>query len=279
MVDALTHIITDWHKGNTKVIREEDYKHFLDDYPCFVVPQLLKAIHLHQDQLDNFETHLADVAIRIPDRTKLYDLTQQIQQVETKPEAKSVNKTKSSKPAISSEKVKSQAKKKTKRTKELEELIETVQKVNKKKKTKSTKVVPKKQKVAKQTATINSFTDWLKTKNQQKEKQETTKKTRVKKEESLIDAAVSNEAALILEAKKSSHLLEDFIVGQIEKKQHKIADNKQEVPSLVSETYALLLIEQEKYQEAITVYKELSIKYPKKRSTFATQIENLNRKI
>jgi len=47
---------------------------------------------------------------------------------------------------------------------------------------------------------------------------------------------------------------------------------------MVSETLALIHVDQGHYQKAIEMYEKLSLKYPKKRSYFATQIKNLKQK-
>ena len=120
-----------------------------------------------------------------------------------------------------------------------------------------------------------SFTDWLKNKksiDKVIEKQKIVKKTI---EEIPLDMAASHEASLFMEAKKSSFKLEDFLVDQIERKQERKEHKKKDFTHAVSETYAKILVSQGKIQEAINVYKELSIKYPKKSSNFANQIEKL----
>jgi hypothetical protein len=65
------------------------------------------------------------------------------------------------------------------------------------------------------------------------------------------------------------------LVNAIQKKQ-KLKQKSVPVSSFaISETYAKILAQQGKIDEAIKVYKELSIKYPKKSSSFARQIEKL----
>lgn len=48
---------------------------------------------------------------------------------------------------------------------------------------------------------------------------------------------------------------------------------------IVSETLALVHVDQGNYQKAISMYEKLSLKNPKKRSYFATQIKNLTQKL
>jgi hypothetical protein len=119
---------------------------------------------------------------------------------------------------------------------------------------------------------INSFTDWLKNKKsvETNELLEESTKPLVP-----IDMAMSHEAALMREVKKSNFKLEDFLVDQIERKQSKKEEGRSAFMHAVSETYAKILVSQDKIEDAINVYKELSIKYPKKSSNFARQIKNL----
>ena len=51
----------------------------------------------------------------------------------------------------------------------------------------------------------------------------------------------------------------------------KINDN------LISESYAKLLVKQDKQAKAIEIYKKLSLKFPDKRAYFADLIENLKK--
>ena len=156
-------------------------------------------------------------------------------------------------------------------TKELKK-EKTKKKETKKKETK--KKAPSSKKKSIDSPQINSFTDWLKHKKSIEEKP----KEKLKEQTSPlipIDMAVSHEAELMMEVKKSNLKLEDFLVNQIERKQSKKEQGKGSFKHVVSETYAQILVAQGKIQEAIAIYKELSIKYPKKSSNFARQIENL----
>lgn len=122
-----------------------------------------------------------------------------------------------------------------------------------------------------------SFTDWLKNKKSIDKVDVAPQKEVVEKnkEDIPLDMAASHEAALFLEAKKSSFKLEDFLVDQIERKQERKEKKIKDFTHAVSETYAKILVNQGKIEEAIHVYKELSIKYPKKSSNFTSQINNL----
>jgi len=138
------------------------------------------------------------------------------------------------------------------------------------------KIEKPKAKVVEQKTSSNenmSFSEWLKNK---KSIDKTPKKVHEEiVEEIPIDISASHEAALIMESKKSSFKLEDFLVDQIERKQEKKEKGKNSFTHAVSETYAKILANQGKIKEAIDVYKELSIKYPKKSSNFTIQIEKL----
>ncbi|MEZ4929912.1 MAG: hypothetical protein R2777_07875 [Chitinophagales bacterium] len=94
-----------------------------------------------------------------------------------------------------------------------------------------------------------------------------------------IDPTLAHEAMIYQESKKTSYKLEDFLVEQINKKQQQKAVKKEHKLLGISETYAQILENQENFEKAIEVYKELSIKYPKKSATFASRIKNLKNKL
>lgn len=276
------------HKGQLPVWNVDEWTKIKEEYPCFAGAFILEAIHAKSSDEKQFEALLPAIALRVPNRAVLYDRVhedyktkivqakaketpeeKQKRLVEDKTEEKSEVKEEAKAPlknllAEIKEKRKTEPKKLKKKREQRVNVEGEVNKNRKKdqKPVSNAKSKPKPQ--AKQK--VGSFTDWLK--NQ--------KSVETNVDQVPIDPAASHEAALYLEAKKSSHQLEDFLVDAIERKQkRKQQKSVPESPFAISETYAKILAQQGKYEEAIHVYKELSIKYPKKSSTFARQIEKL----
>ncbi len=255
-------------------------------YPCFHGMFLLQGIYLKQHDEEDYEQALPNIAAHVNDRTVLYDLvhrkyggikskksTPQISKIGDVKEDVLVPKEpvkeensedlKSLVQAIRSNRKKQtspQAKKRSPRN------IEGSVNKNKSKAKTDKQIAPKKRDQAKKIPVANSFTEWLR--NQKSV--DLAGPSQVP-----IDPVVSREAELILEAKRSSFKLEDFLVNQIQRKQSKKEGASETNIHAVSETYAKILVNQGKLEQAIGIYKELSIKYPKKSSIFARQIENL----
>ncbi len=246
---------------------------------------LLQGIYLKQHDEEGYEQALSNIAIHVNDRAVLYDLVhRKYGDVKSKKSAPLVNKISPVKEDIvqkepvideNSEDLKSlvQAirsnRKKQTSPQEKERSPRNIEgSVNKNKsKAKQEKpLAPKKRNQAKKMQAANSFTEWLK--NQKPV--DLAGQSQVP-----IDPTVSHEAELILEAKRSSFKLEDFLVNQIQRKQNKKEEAGATSIHAVSETYAKILANQGKLEQAASIYKELSIKYPKKSSIFERQIEKL----
>lgn len=82
----------------------------------------------------------------------------------------------------------------------------------------------------------------------------------------LIDLFLLNLPSISRPQKNSDQELEDLS-----------EKNLSELP--ISETFAKILIKQEKYTEAIEIYHQLILKMPEKKVYFASQIENLQNKL
>jgi hypothetical protein len=285
------------------------------DYPCFQSAFLLKAVYLKHTDEAKFEEELPGIAVNVLNRAVLYDSvhqkfnqlhfikeadqeqeqlddelndilekskilqTEEVSTIDVEPLDEQVDNSdeadnlKALVKEISRKRKEAPIVTKTEKT----QLAPTKEKAPKKKTAKKSKAPIKSKKAE---PTIQSFTDWLKHKKGVDAKS-TVKKVdearpiEKKSERIPIDMAVAHEAELMMEVKKSNLKLEDFLVNQIERKQNKKEQGQGTFKHAVSETYAQILVSQHKIQEAITIYKELSIKYPKKSSSFARQIENL----
>lgn len=268
-------------------ISSSDIDKICAEFPCFHAAFVMKAILL-QDDKPKFEEALPQIAIRVLDRALLYDQIHvsysSANFIETAIEIPSINiqQTIEKKEEFANNSVLDTL---VSPEKELEVLAGLAKELKKKKKTikkveATQSVIKKNISEVKNTDSLVenkmkpkniSFIDWLKNKKSIEQAKEIEKVS----ERIPLDMAASNEAALMMEVKKSALPLEDFIVNQIEKKQMKKEPSNSPSFFIVSETYAQILANQGKILEAIQVYKELSIKYPKKSSNFARQIENL----
>lgn len=111
----------------------------------------------------------------------------------------------------------------------------------------------------------HSFTDWLK---HYRENSETEKPTKSNKE---INADLINKF-IQEDPRIEPNKTEFFSPNTLAKKSLK--DD-----GFVTETLALIHVDQGNFEEAIRVYEKLSLNNPKKRSYFAAQIKNLKQKI
>lgn len=267
-------------KGQLPSLDMDEWSKIKEEYPCFAGAFMLEAIDLKSNSESDFEAALPMVALRVPNRAILYDRVhaeyRESPKISNQP--KVPEKTKKVKQELKSKETNTELKslvdeirkkrtsvpKPEKKTKDIRTNVEAeVNKNLRKNKSAKNPVKPKATEGAEKMP--DSFTAWLKKK----------KPVQEIRHEIPIDPVASHEAALYLEAKKTSHQLEDFLVNAIQKKQ-KLKQKSVPVSSFaISETYAKILAQQGKIDEAIKVYKELSIKYPKKSSSFARQIEKL----
>jgi len=267
-------------KGQLPSLDMDEWNKIKEEYPCFAGAFMLEAIDLKSNSESDFEAVLPIVALRVPNRAILYDrvhadyskspntsaqpkVPEKTNQVNQEGQSKEPN-TELKSLVDEIRKKRTSAPKFEKKTKDKRTNVEA--EVNKNRSKNKNAKNPVKPKVAEgEEEKPESFTAWLKNK----------KPVQDIRHEIPIDPVASHEAALYLEAKKTSHQLEDFLVNAIQKKQ-KLKQKSVPVSSFaVSETYAKILAQQGKIDEAIMVYKELSIKYPKKSSSFARQIEKL----
>lgn len=290
--------ITQVNNGILPNLELTDIEQIIRDYPCFFSAYLLKSLALKSKIEENiFNEELPHLALKVQDRAKLYDVVYQnyfelikdnevldketeeiLQQAEILKNEEleivvneNINEQKEEKksiPVVKKETLTKAKKPKTKKPVKKKEPNKTL-KSNSKSQSLNEEIIQK----------PSSFVEWLKTKNTVNTI--STSKENVPKEQNVIpiDSTMANEAIIYQESKKVSYKLEDFIVDQINKKQQQKSSKKDIKKLGISETYAQILEKQMNFEKAIQVYKELSIKYPEKSTTFASQIENLKNKL
>ena len=148
---------------------------------------------------------------------------------------------------------------------------------------------------ASRTQSLKALGDQLKGTAPQPEKPKSPEKPkkRVKRlgaGEDLIETIKKKEKKQILDSKKQEQidLIKAFskkdiklaTIKEIEANQNTenlAAESTKINDNLISESYAKLLVKQDKQAKAIEIYKKLSLKFPDKRAYFADLIENLKK--
>ncbi|PIQ15901.1 MAG: hypothetical protein COW67_05885, partial [Flavobacteriales bacterium CG18_big_fil_WC_8_21_14_2_50_32_9] len=151
-------------------------------------------------------------------------------------------------------------------------LLETTnQAVDEKEVSKLTEELTEIEKNAFDLETVHTFTDWISFFNQGK-----IEKLAPKNEEKTVEKANKFDLIdkFIQEDPKIQPKKTEFY-SPMNMARLSVVDNL----DVVSETLALVHVDQGNYQKAILMYEKLSLKFPKKRSYFATQIKNLNQKL
>ncbi|SFO64522.1 hypothetical protein SAMN04488519_11062 [Algoriphagus ornithinivorans] len=154
---------------------------------------------------------------------------------------------------------------------------------------------PEKPDQASRTQSLKALGDQLKGTAPQPEKPKSPEKPkkRVKRPgagEDLIETIKKKEKKQILDSKKQEQidLIKAFskkdiklaTIKEIEANQNTenlAAESTKINDNLISESYAKLLVKQDKQAKAIEIYKKLSLKFPDKRAYFADLIENLKK--
>ncbi|MCB0509252.1 MAG: hypothetical protein KDC82_00725, partial [Bacteroidetes bacterium] len=284
----------------------------LQEFPCFQSAYLLKAIYLKQKNEMDFQEELPEIAVRVQNRSVLYDrvhfpyqvnekraksaqaqaqnleesleeqnldqeledildLAENIKEEELHPDTTVQDKSKNQSLIEEIEDLEKPGETHAAEEEDLKKLVDSIRRTQKSKGSTTRKKAPSPEQDLPDSkfswnaypdavpSKLSPFNQWLLKKKQLNAPQKiATSKESL--EELTFDMQASNEAELLLEVQRSSFKLEDFIVGQIEKKQSKKSMSKPSFRHAISETYAKILEEQDKFQEAIDVYKELSIK-------------------
>ncbi len=87
---------------------------------------------------------------------------------------------------------------------------------------------------------------------------------------SLIDRFLSNPSTIRFEKKVSENTADDFDNEVFDKS---VSENDE----LITETLAMIYLEQKKYDKALDAFRKLSLKYPEKSIYFATRIEEIEK--
>lgn len=112
----------------------------------------------------------------------------------------------------------------------------------------------------------HSFSEWMTHFNDNKETPKKDKPQSKNLHNNLIDKFIQEDPKLV--PKKTS------FYSPVNMARLSVTDNS----DVVSETLALILVDQGNYEKAISTYEKLCLKYPEKRSYFVNQIEILKRK-
>ncbi len=117
--------------------------------------------------------------------------------------------------------------------------------------------------------TKRTFEDWLSRFQEKRQLKKIPKEERSPKKNptsDLIDRFLSDKGSKIIKPKPVSS--ENYT---------KKAENEQPELNFMTETLAKIYIQQKQFAKAIEAYEKLSLKYPKKNSYFASQIENIKK--
>jgi len=87
---------------------------------------------------------------------------------------------------------------------------------------------------------------------------------------SLIDKFLSSNTSIIT-PKNTGNILEQQTKNEIVKK------SEEETDEIITETLAMILFQQKKYDKALDAFRKLSLKYPEKSVYFATRIEEIEK--
>ena len=235
---------------------EKELKDLCASFPYFQTGQALYLKSLHQSESIHFDEQLKIAAVHTPRRAALYYLLNQKDIVEVPVETTEVQQKATPKKAIKKDKLETEilysainASITQEVISELENLPEigTPQEIEIKEFTK---------KPLQQSKTKQSFTDWLHNAKAPTKVEEDAPKI----EEETTEEAESNKSQFfspVKMAKKSLIDKNDF----------------------VSETLANIYYAQANYAKALDAYEKLSLKFPEKKTYFASQIEIIKNKI
>lgn len=264
----------------------------ISQYPAFNTAYLLKSYLLQKEnqsllnfQLPHLATHIKDRAIL---HSLLYENKLKIKSKDSKPTVKENIEVEAVKEQFEEVKATEEQRRreeelqqeKIAKQKRLELLKAEQEKLQAEREKKAIEIKPiqaKKFNVKKAViSNENSFLNWLKEQKASNKKEIVEPKAKEEVVESIpIDTSMQVEAEMHQEIKQSTDPLESFVSAQILRKKKKRKNSQKQV--IVSETFAEILSLQQKYTEAIEVYRLLSLKYPQKSVYFATQIKKLEK--
>lgn len=250
------------------ILKQNEIKTVVDEFPYCQTTQLMYAYQLNKNNSILFDEQLKKAATYCTDRKRLFEQLHQ----EVKKEKQAVveeQKTISLKKTESKKEIKTPLDDLEKNylseaisaeilleSSEIEEIPSILE--NKKEETKVNRFNPN---------ITHTFSDWLKYFNEEPINNDKQAKEKTLKQVDLIAKFIQENPKI--KPKKTA------FYSPVNMARVSVVDND----GLVSETLALIHVEQGNYQAAINTYEKLSLKNPKKKSYFANQIKILKQKL
>ncbi|MCO6499461.1 MAG: hypothetical protein J5I47_03670 [Vicingus serpentipes] len=251
-------------------VPEEEIQPLLNEFPYCQTGQLMKAIHLKNNNSILFEQQLKKAASYCTDRNKLFhQLHQQVPQTKEKEaDIEKVANESGRKNVVKSENIDELEKEYISAAISNSFLLEAA--VEKKEETTPRKADDPAEKIERNLfddKTTHTFSDWLKHLSGGEDSVEKKHVLSKESKQDLIDKFIQEDPKI---QPKKTEFYSPTNMARLS-----VVDNS----DIVSETLALIYVDQEKYAEAIKAYEKLSLKNPEKRSYFASQIKILNQKL